>query len=483
MESPNSRTPFALYPTPGLGLFATLSPTAKAVRGLQTVSGRTFAVASTHLYELTTNGTFTDYGGNPGTANNNILDDGLPAVMVAGGTASGTYPGHLLIASGGTLTVFNLATNAFVAISGTPTNVLMIDFIDGFFIALSTGNAWEVSNVEDATTWSGLSVSQVSVFSDQLLSLIASDRLLWIFGARRAAAYYNSGAPLFPFDVASGSFMEVGIVAQFSVARVAMKSGTTILWLGGDERGQNIVFAANGFTPTRVSDHALEFWMKGKTVSDAVGFAVQEQGHNFYVLWFPTADATWVLDVDLGFWHRRSSLVGGVAHAHLGRCHTYNFGTHLVGDRTSGNVYSMDISFLTDNTGAGKSSPIVRTRVGPTISEEGSWMFFNEFQVDFETGLGPIPPLQDGAGNPRAPLATFSYSKDFGKTWSPDHMIPCGQAGQFKTRAIDRRLGKARNWTPRVIVSDPIPWRIVDAYVNATQEHQQRLSKYFAKMT
>jgi hypothetical protein len=486
IESPNSRTQWALYPTPGLAVFAALGNFPTGVRGSYTTQGRTFKVAGTHLFELTPAGV-TDYGGNPGTANNNMLDDGLPAVMVAGGTSSGTYPGQLLISSGGALTVFLLTTNAFAPLTTPPTNILMIDFLDGFFIALSAGNTWSVSNPEDATTWPGLAVAQVSVFSDQLLSVIASNRLLWVFGAKRAVAYYNSGAPLFPFDVVNGGFLEVGIQAQFSVARVAMKAGTTIMWLGGDERGGNIVFAANGFTPQRVSDHALEFWMSQQpTTSDAVGFATQEQGHNFYWLWFPSANATWRLDADLGFWHRMSSRVKGIASAHLARSHTFNFGLHLVGDRNSGNVYTMSSNFLNENTNPGQNTPIVRTRVGPTVSNESSQnpIPINEFQVDFELGLGPQPPLTDNVGNPRDPLAMFSYSEDFGKTFGPERMIPCGQAGNFlNATAIDRRLGSWRSFTPKVTVSDPIPWRVVDAYINGTQDSKERLTRSYARIS
>ena len=120
-ENPNSRVSWALYPTYGLGLFCTLPTDAndtgstKAVRGSYTINGRTFKVYGTHLFEILSGATFTDYGGNHGitggAANNNIVDDGLAVTMVAGGTASGQYPGQLLIASGGTLTAFNLATN------------------------------------------------------------------------------------------------------------------------------------------------------------------------------------------------------------------------------------------------------------------------------------------------------------------------------------------------------------------------------------
>lgn len=484
IESPNARTQYALYPTPGLSLFATL-PGAPSVRGAAMASGRRFFVGGTHLFEVSPNGNVTDYGG-AGAANNHILDDGLPAVMVAGGTSGNAYPGQLLIASGGSLTVFDLVQNKYVAITGTPVNVLMVDFIDGFFVALSAGNTWQVSNPEDATTWTGLAIAQVSVFSDQLLALIASNRLLWVFGARRAVVYYNSGAALFPFDVVSGGFLEVGILAQFSVARVALKAGTTIMWLGGDERGGAMVFAANGFTPQRVSDHALEYWLSQQVeISDAVGFAMQDQGHNFYVLWFPSANTTWVLDADLGFWHQRSSLIGVAQGAHRARCHLFDGVQHLVGDRTSGNIYILSVNLFDENMGPGGRSPITRVRVGPSVAEESSWLpiAINEFQVDLETGLGPIPPLVDGAGNPRDPFATFAYSEDFGKTWSADRIIPCGQGGNFLTAAIDRRLGMWRSFTPRVTLSDAIPWRIVDAYINATQDHQQRLSKSFARIT
>jgi hypothetical protein len=470
-ENPGSRVAMALYPTPGLVKLCTLP--GPSVRGSYTINARTFKIAGTHLCQVMADGTFTDYGGT-GTPNNNILDDGLPATMVAGGTASGEYPGQLLIASGGTLTAFNLATNGYIAITSAPANVLMVEYLDGYFVALVAGNDFQVSNPEDCTTWPGLSISQVSVFSDALLSMIANDRLLWIFGGKRAVAYYTSGGALFPFSVVNGGFAEMGILGQFSVVRL----NNTIYWLASDERGGAIVAALNGYTPQRVSDHALEYALStyGK-ISDAVAWASREQGHNFYNLWFPTANKTWVLDADLGIWHQRTSTVAGVQGANLARCHTFNFNSHLVGDRLSGNVYQQNIQTYTDN-----GAPIVRTRVGPTVSTENRWMFLNEFVVDFEVGLGPIPPLTDAAGNPRGPQAMFSYSTDFGKNWGNERMIDCGQAGDYRIQASDRRLGSFRNWTPKVTVSDPIPWRIADAYLNPTSSGQERLAKILAKM-
>jgi hypothetical protein len=476
IESPNARVPFILLPTSGLSLFANLGNYPTGVRGSGTFNGRTFKVAGTHLIELTTNGV-TDFGGFGG--NNNIVDDGLPVTMVCGGTVGGNYPSQLLICSGGTLTVFSLVSNTFQALTTPPANVLMVDFLAGFFCALSSGNSWSVSAVEDATTWPGTAVSQVSIFSDQLLALIECNELIWLLGAKHAAAYYVSGAPLFPFDVTSGGVLNIGILAQFSATRIqTARGGRTLAWIGGDDKSGPTVYALNGYIPQRISDSALEYWLSHNTVTDAVGMFRQESGQNFFDLWFPTANATWTLDADLGMWHRRAY---GVQGAHLQRSNTYNaaLGGHLIGDRTSGKVFLLNDTNLTDNGAA-----IIRTRVGPTISNEGGQIpvGINEFQVDFEMGLGPQPPLKDAFGNPRDPLAMFSYSEDFGKTFGPERMIPCGQAGNFKAVAIDRRLGSWRSWTPKVTVSDPISWRIADAYVNGTQDQKERYAKSMARI-
>lgn len=492
-ESPNAKVGGWLAPTPGIMLFSNLSAAAgtalPSVRGSWITSGRRFFVAGTHLLELTGTGVATDYGGFGG--NNNIVDDGLPAIMVDAGTVGGAYPSQLLIASGGSLSVFSLVSNTFQAMTTPPTGVQSVEFLDGYFLALSTSgagvNSFSASNAEDATTWSGLSVSQVQVFSDTLLSMKAINRLLWVFGAKRAVAYYLSGAPLFPFDVVSGGFMETGIEAQFSVARVASHQGTTICWLAGDERGGHWVAAANGFTAQRVSDYALEYWMaQQKTgVSDAIGMGRGDQGHNFYDLWFPSANATWTLDIDNGWWHRRSSLVNGVAAAHIGRTHIWDGAFHLVGDRTSGNVYQMTINAYNENVGAGVFNPIIRTRVGPTIESEGGQLTvpINEFQIDLETGLGPIPPLVDAFGNPRDPYLMVSYSEDHGKTWGSERMLACGQAGNNIVPVVDRRLGSWRSWTPKITASDPIPWRVIDGYTNGTQDSEPRYAKSIAKIS
>lgn len=140
----------------------------------------------------------------------------------------------------------------------------------------------------------------------------------------------------------------------------------------------------------------------------------------------------------------------------------FAFGKHLVGDNQSGNIYQMSIS-LFDNFG----NLIHRVRRAPHISTEMEWAVHNELWIDMETGIGPQPPLLDGSGNARDPIASLRWSSDMGRTWSNYHDLGAGQAGQYRTRVHIHRLGRARDRVYELTVSDPIPWRILDAYLQA----------------
>jgi hypothetical protein len=71
-------------------------------------------------------------------------------------------------------------------------------------------------------------------------------------------------------------------------------------------------------------------------------------------------------------------------------------------------------------------------------------------------------PIYDGT-----PRLMLQWSNDGGHTWSEELWVPAGRLGQYKWRAIWRRLGRARTRTWRVVVSDPVAWRFLDAYVLA----------------
>jgi hypothetical protein len=219
-----------------------------------------------------------------------------------------------------------------------------------------------------------------------------------------------------------------------------------------------------GYTPTRISNFAVELSIQNMPIfSDAIGWTEQDRGHTFYVLFFPSGNLTWVYDLTTSMWHKRLfwNTQQGTYVAHLARCHMYAFGKHLVGDRQSGTIYDMSQNYLDDN-----GSPIRRLRRAPHISTEQNWEFHKFLQIDVEVGIGPT--INDAQGNPREPQMFLRWSDDGGHMWSNYHVLGCGLLGQYKRRVIQRRMGKSRDRIYEITMTDPVSWRIVDAYLLAS---------------
>ena len=476
VESGQGKSQIWMAPTPGLSVFAETFNTGKS-RGCIGINGRAFFVVSERLYEFDANGGATDWG--------TVGDDHQPVTMATNGTAGN----QLCICSAGALYVFNLVTNALTPVGGLTGIPTQIEFCAGYGIALlADSNKFQVSNPENFLIWNPLGVQQVQEFADNVGGIKQAFNQLFILGLNgKSVVYYLSGANQFtPFDVVQGAIMEQGINAPNSLAVL----DNTVFWIGGNVNGGGIAWRANGYAPLRISNYAVETaWATYPQKSaDAIGFSYVDQGHTFWVLRFPSANggfgATWVYDAATQMWHERGywSQEGPTGYsAHLASCHIYAFGKHLVGDWTSGNIYEMNIYTYSD-----ANQPIRRFRRVPHVSTEQQRIVHNQLQLDMEVGDGPEPPLLDGAGKPRGPQIMLRWSDDGGRTWGNEHWISAGQQGEYKLRAIWRRLGVSRDRVYEVAVTDPCAWRLVDAYLQATPGFAvptERYSKQMAKIT
>ena len=57
------------------------------------------------------------------------------------------------------------------------------------------------------------------------------------------------------------------------------------------------------------------------------------------------------------------------------------------------------------------------------------------------------------------------WSKDGGHSWSSEHLLQAGKIGEYKYRARMLRMGVARDMVFEISMTDPVPWRIIDAYL------------------
>lgn len=310
------------------------------LRGLFFQDGRAFAVAGTHFVELLETGLRTDHGV--------VVDDGLPASFASNGSAGN----QILVTSGGFGYIFNLASNTFSAALGGdfPANVRMCAFMDGYFLVLvADSRRFQISALEDGTTWDALDVAERSEGSDNIVSMLRNHREIWFLGSQTTEVWYDNGDPLFPFAPIQGVFLETGSAAPFA----AVRASETIVWLDRDERGAAVVQRANGYTPERASTYAVEKALQSATDANlqlAIAFAEQTQGHLFYWLYVPGLTTTWVFDVAEGLWHERAiwNSTTCVFEPHVAVCHCFAWGLHLVGDRQSDHVYTLSLDYYDD---------------------------------------------------------------------------------------------------------------------------------------
>jgi hypothetical protein len=401
------KTQYALYSCPGtFGLFRGLGdgPVRAETTTRSSGSGinRTFQVVGSKFYEITANPFAATVRGS------GIINDGKRVSICVGQT-------QILFASGGTAYVYDLTANTLVALNpAVITNVAFVGYSDGFFIALQkNSNQLNTSNPLDATTWPPTNFANVSVFPDNILSMLVDHRELFLWSGSKGILYYDSGN-LFPFDPDPSGIIEQGIVAPLS----AVKADNSVFWLNGSERGAGMFFRNVGYLPTRISDHGVEQKIsKYARIDDCVGYTMEDKGHTFIVWTFPTANATWCYDVTTGFWHQRLFWNQAAARydAHHSWGHTFNFGKHLLSDPNSGNIYDLSQNYLTDDADLAAPNVIRRQRVAPQISNGREWIFFPAIEIYVETGLGPEPPLLGES----LPLiqTTFTLQDPNGNKW------------------------------------------------------------------
>jgi hypothetical protein len=305
-------------------------------------------------------------------------------------------------------------------------------------VNVNGSNLWYQSNPGDLSTWAPLNFSAADAFPDNVLAIISVHQEIWLLKQFDTEVWYDAGNSGFSFSRLSGTFIESGIIAPFSL----VKGGQALFWLSNNPQGSGIALMATGYDPTRISTHPLEaLWRTYPTMSDALGWCYQQEGHLFYVLTFPTANATWVYDAtasaQLGqpCWHQRSAFENGQDNRHWGNCFASFAGLQLVGDYRNANVYAMNPATLTDNGSQRRWLRSWRALAKP--SEQP--VKFSSLRLDMLTGIGT-----PSGSEPQAPQVSLRWSDDGGYKWTPYIQRDAGQLGANAKRVKWNQLGSTR---------------------------------------
>jgi hypothetical protein len=368
------------------------------------------------------------------------------------------------------------------AFSGT----IKFDYLDTFVLWIVIGtNQFRSSLSNSGPPFDPTYIAAKTSYPDNLQTLIVNNTEMLLLGKKKSEIWYDAGNPLFPFAKLPGSYIEHGCVAPFSAA----STDISVFWLGQDLQGQGVVFRRRGYETTRISNHAIEFQLRqiynqGGSISDAIGFTFQFDGHSFYFLTFPSGDQTWVFDDSIQdpllAWHQEAwtDPATGLMHRHRANCFAYvgfqtgclpglESGQLVMGDWENGTIYAVDPDVYTDTLApAASAGPIsfVRTfphlmigldPTGKPVSGEGHMIRHKKFQCDLEVGMAQT--------NTKISLR---WSDTRGRSWGNALLQSSGELGEYTTRPFWQNLGQAMDRVYEVEYSIPAPAALVGGWVD-----------------
>lgn len=280
------KSAIAMYGTPGDTTFCDTGEVA-IVRSLHVMGQYLYAVVGDIVFEIDSDGVATELG-TIGTATGHIgmANNGVQLIIV-----DGTSTGYIVttgLLSTITDTDFPVATDCV--------------FFDGYFIltVLDTGRI-QISKLYDGLTWDALDYATAEAAPDNLVGIGTTKQNIWLFGEESIEVYYNSGGADFPFQRVPGAIIDLGCAAITSVAEIE----GVLYWLSH----KKTIVRNEGYGFKKVSVSGIEYQISTYgTTDDAVGYTYTLEGRTFYVLNFPTAEKTWVLDIGSGEWHEWESM-------------------------------------------------------------------------------------------------------------------------------------------------------------------------------
>lgn len=415
----------ALFARPGLKSFTNTG--AAEVRGMIVLGTALIVVVGGEVKSVDTGGSVTSLGNIP-TSN-------------SGPVGIAVNPTQVLIVDGVDGYICDGATVAVIADADFPNTCTHAAYIDSFFIVNDTSNPGRFykSAENSGTGWISTEFATAERSPDNLKAICVVNREIWLFGDLTTEIWYNSGDPTFPFEQFPSGFVEQGIAAPYSVAC----SDGTVVWLSKNRDGQGIVMRNNGLSAVPISTQAVASAIASySTISDAIGWMMQIEQHLFYVLTFPTADRTWVLDATMNDWFEWKTYNKG---RWAPNAHVFFNSKHYVGDYQDGNLFELDVDTYDDNGTVFECIRSDRHMVSSNLRER---VVHKSLEIEMEAGVGNAAVVD--------PQIMLRWSDDGGHTFSNEHWRALGKVGEYGQRAKWRQLGQSRDRIYETKVTDPV---------------------------
>lgn len=400
---------YPLYPIEGMLPFATLSGGGRT-RGMLELNGYAYTVSGVAVFKVDPDGNATNIG---------TFGGSNPVFMARNRKAS--TPQIALVCDGLRYLIESDSVGS-IADSDLPAAV-SVDEIEGYFVWAIADGRYFISAIDEGTTIDALDFLEASGQADSLQVAKTRGREIVLLGTKSIEFHSHTGAAEFPFEPNPGTFIRnLGCMCRHSVKDI----NDVPIFVASD----GTVRRLNGYTPERISSHAVERSIEAVTDKDTITATVyQRAGHQFYSLSAPTF--TWTWDGLTNLWQPRRSI--GLDRWKAETSVSLE-NKNIVGSYVSGLLYE-----LSPNAYDEAGGHLVWTVILAPVHAYPAGVGIDRLFVDIIPGTG----LNSTDAHESDPQLMVQVSRDSGKTWSNERTAATGAQGQFSKRVVFDQLGQS----------------------------------------
>ena len=333
---------------------------------------------------------------------------------------------------------------------------------DFFFFCDGKKVHW--SSVNDPRTWSAIDFNAAESVQEEIVALGSLQQLLFVFGRTRTEMFQVVGGSN-PVRAVTGLMLQHGCAARDTVVE-----GTdfTYLLAHGINGGTVVLSIDRGFKETIISNEHISKEIENYSkVDDAEAYIFTKFGKEYYVINFPTANASWMYDISLGTWTKLTSTNGGEQEYFYGQYYAPFITKQLVSHRLNNTIYELDHETYTDGSDYiykfVRTSPFLSYGAGSpgTAASTTYNMPFRIKRLEVICERGVATSTGDGSN----PIVQLRKSGDGGHNYTSWVYREMGKVGEYSVRTLYYLMGRARNLVVEIANTDPIKFVVVAVWL------------------
>jgi hypothetical protein len=414
-KTDGGKTAFSINTDPGLKLFSTVA-SGQTIRGAFALGNLVYVVAGETLYTVA--------GSGIPTAAGVVLGSETVLFSV---NRKGTGPQIVITADAVNYVVENNVLSVIADVD-LPPGVHSTAYINGYTLYGVRDGTVYVSAKEEATSVGGLDFFEAERTADGGVRIFVVGEEVWYFGSESLEIFRDSGdgstQPFRPV-LGAGQGQGSGCLAKTTVAYL----DSTVFWV----TDYRIVVRANGYSPQRISNHAverdIEAAVKAGTADKIVADVDVREGHQYYFLRHP--DWCWRFDAATDTWQTKTSYQSETWNNYL---HFSAFQKNLVCGVSDGKVYEYTKEVMNE-----AGTALISKIISPVISQFPNGQICDCVDLDIQAGTG----RSNADAHTQAPTAILRVSVDGGMTYGREYMQPMGRQGQWRAQLKFSRLGRS----------------------------------------